>query len=129
MRVQGQNGGNNIEVSNASVAQKISERHNVHSAYGIGILRCFLSNVRVMMSIVYAAARAHCLPTKWTGTPPTGWPGLRPSAEWTGHIKCRGGTSPASGIDRRRALSAINAAPRGPEALCQAPPAGLRHGQ
>jgi hypothetical protein len=29
--------------------------------------------------------------------------------EWTGLIKCRGGTSPASGIDRRRALSAINA--------------------
>jgi hypothetical protein len=30
--------------------------------------------------------------------------------EWTGLIKCRGGTSPASGIDRRCALSAINAA-------------------
>src|SRR5688572_4644703 len=29
--------------------------------------------------------------------------------EWTWLIKCRGGTSPASGIDRRRALSAINA--------------------
>jgi hypothetical protein len=36
--------------------------------------------------------------------------------EWTGLIKCRGGTSPASGMDRRRALSAINvevAQPRG----------------
>jgi hypothetical protein len=55
MRAQGHNGGNNIEVSNASVAQKISERPNVHSAYGIDILRCFLGNVQVMMSMVYAA--------------------------------------------------------------------------
>jgi hypothetical protein len=37
MRAQGQNGGNNIEVSNASVAQKFSEHHNVHNAYGIDI--------------------------------------------------------------------------------------------
>ena len=29
--------------------------------------------------------------------------------EWIGLIKCRGDTSPANGIDRRRALSAINA--------------------
>jgi hypothetical protein len=78
---QGQNGGNNIEVSNARVAQKISERHNVHSAYGIDILRCFLGNVQVMMSIVYAAARVHCLPMEWTDMPPAGWPGRRPSAE------------------------------------------------
>jgi hypothetical protein len=34
----------------------------------------------------------------------------RPPVEWTELIKCRGGTSPASGVDRRRALSAINAA-------------------
>jgi hypothetical protein len=88
MWAQGQNEGNNIEVTNASVAQKISERHHVHSADGIDILRCFLGNVRVMMSIVYAAAWAHCLPTEWTGTSPAGWPGLRPSAEWIGHIKC-----------------------------------------
>jgi hypothetical protein len=33
----------------------------------------------------------------------------RPSAEWTELIKCRGGTSPASGMDRRCALSVINA--------------------
>jgi hypothetical protein len=46
-----------------------------------------LSNARVMMSTVYAATRAYCLPTEWTGTPPAGWPGRRPSAEWTGHIK------------------------------------------
>jgi hypothetical protein len=32
----------------------------------------------------------------------------RPSAEWTGLIKCHGSTSPASGMDRRCALSAIN---------------------
>jgi hypothetical protein len=82
MWAQGQNGGNNIEVSNASVAQKIFERHNVR------ILRCFLGNVQVMMIIVYVAARAYCLPTEWTGTPPAGWPGRCSSAEWTGHIKC-----------------------------------------
>jgi hypothetical protein len=88
MQAQGQNRGNNIEVSNDSVAQKVFECHNVHSAYGIDILCCFLGNVRVMMSIVYAAARAYCLPTKWTGTLPAGWPGHRPSAERTWHIKC-----------------------------------------
>jgi hypothetical protein len=49
---------------------------------------CFLGNARVMMSIVYAGARAYCLPVEWTGTPPAGWPGRRPSAEWTGLIKC-----------------------------------------
>jgi hypothetical protein len=59
MQAQGQDRGNNIEVSNASVAQKISERHNVHSEYGIDILRCFLGNVPVMMSIVYTTARAY----------------------------------------------------------------------
>jgi hypothetical protein len=85
---QGQNGGNNIEVSNVCVAQKISERHNVHSAYDIDTLRCFLGNVRVMMNIAYAVARAHCLSMEWIGTPPAGWPGRRPSVEWTGQIKC-----------------------------------------
>jgi hypothetical protein len=51
------------------------------------------------------------------------------ACQWSGRlIKCRGGTSPASVIDRRCVLSTINAAPRGPEALRQAPPAGLRHG-
>jgi hypothetical protein len=49
---------------------------------------CSLGNVRVMMSIVYAAAWAYCLPTEWIDTPPARWPGRRPSAEWTGHIKC-----------------------------------------
>jgi hypothetical protein len=44
---------------------------------------CSLGNVRMMMSIVYAAARAYCLPTEWTGTPPVGWPSRHPSAEWT----------------------------------------------
>jgi hypothetical protein len=28
-----------------------------------------------MMSTVYAAARAYCLPPERTGTPPAGWPG------------------------------------------------------
>jgi hypothetical protein len=39
------------------------------------------------------------------------------------------GTSPVSRVDRRRVLSAINVETRGLEALRQAPPAGLRHGQ
>ena len=47
-----------MEVSNASVAQKISERHNVCSAYNVDMPRCLLGNARVMMSTVYAAARA-----------------------------------------------------------------------
>jgi hypothetical protein len=38
------------------------------------------------MSVVHATAGAYCLPTEWTGTPPAGWPGRRPSAEWTGLI-------------------------------------------
>jgi hypothetical protein len=42
---------------------------------------CSLGNVRMMMSIVYAAARLYCLPTEWTGTPPAGWPSRRMSAE------------------------------------------------
>jgi hypothetical protein len=37
--------------------------------------------------------------------------------ELTGLIKCRGGTSPASGIDRRHVLSAINAAATRPRGL------------
>jgi hypothetical protein len=46
------------------------------------------------------AEAAHCLPV-----------------EWTGLIKCRGGTSPASGMDRRRVLSAINAEAARPRGL------------
>jgi hypothetical protein len=90
--------------------------------------RSFTGNVRVMMSTVYATAWAYFLPPERTGTPPAGWPGRRPSLEWTGHIKCGGGTSLVSGVDRaylmlrrhitcqldrRRASSAINAWPRG----------------
>jgi hypothetical protein len=37
--------------------------------------------------------------------------------EWTGLIKCQGGTSPASGFDRRHALSAINAEAAQPRGL------------
>jgi hypothetical protein len=37
--------------------------------------------------------------------------------EWTGLIKCQGGTSPANGMDRRRALSAINAEVAWPRGL------------
>jgi hypothetical protein len=76
------------EVTNACHARVISECHNVRSAYSIDIPRRILGNARVMMSIVYAAARAYCLPMEWIGTPPAGWPGRRLPAEWTGHIKC-----------------------------------------
>jgi hypothetical protein len=76
------------EVTTTCNARVISERHNVCSAYSIDIPRCLLGNVRVMMSVVYAAARAYYLPMEWTGTPPARWPGRHPSAEWTGHIKC-----------------------------------------
>jgi hypothetical protein len=94
-----------------SLSAIISVVHTVLISWG-----STLGNARVMMSVVHAAAWAYCLPTKWTGTPPAEWPGRRPSAEWTGHIKCRaahrmpvewtglikcwGGTSPASGVDR-----------------------------
>jgi hypothetical protein len=49
---------------------------------------CFLSNARVMMSIVYAVAWLYCLPMEYTGTPPAGWPSLCLPVELTGLIKC-----------------------------------------
>jgi hypothetical protein len=61
---RGKTEGIHIEVSNACVAQKISERHNVRSAYSVDMPRCLLGNARVMMSIVYAVAWAYCLPTE-----------------------------------------------------------------
>jgi hypothetical protein len=61
---------------------------------------CFLGNVRVMMSVVHAAVWAYRMPMEWTGTPPTEQTGRRLPAEWIGLIKCEGGTSPASGMDR-----------------------------
>jgi hypothetical protein len=77
-----------MPVTNAGNARVISERHNVCSPYSIDMSHCFLGNARVMMSIVYAVARAYCLPVEWTGTPPARWPSRRPSAEWTWLIKC-----------------------------------------
>jgi hypothetical protein len=70
---------------------------------------CFLGNVRVMMSVVHAAVWACRLPVEWTGTPPVEWTDRRLPAEWTGLIKYRGGTPPASGMDKQRALPSINA--------------------
>jgi hypothetical protein len=61
---------------------------------------CFLGNVRVMMSIVHAAVWVYRLLMEWTGTPPAERTGRRLPAEWTGLIKCGGGTSPVSGMDR-----------------------------
>jgi hypothetical protein len=60
---------------------------------------CFLGNARVMMSIVRAVVWMCCLPMEWTGMPPAEWTARRLPAEWTGLIKCRGGTSPDSGMD------------------------------
>jgi hypothetical protein len=79
---------------------------------------CFLGNMRVMMSVVHAVVWACRLPVEWTSTPPAEWTGCRLPEEWTGrHLpeewiglnKCKGDTPPASGMDRRRALSLINA--------------------
>jgi hypothetical protein len=57
-----------------------------------------------MMSIVHAAVWAYCLPVEWTGTSPAEWTSRRQPAEWTGLIKCGGGTSPASGMDRAQLM-------------------------
>ena len=70
---------------------------------------CFLGNMRVLMSIVHVAVWACRVPAEWTSTPSMEWTGRRLPVEWIGLINCRGGTSPVSGMDRRRALSAINA--------------------
>ena len=51
----------------------------------------FLGNVRVMMSVVHAAAWACCLPAEWTGTPPAGWIGRRLPVDRS---------PPVSGMDR-----------------------------
>jgi hypothetical protein len=61
------------------------------------------------MGVVHATVWACRLPVEWTGTPPAEWTDHRLSVEWTGLIKCGGGTPPASGLDRRRVLSSINA--------------------
>jgi hypothetical protein len=84
------------------------------------------------MSIVYAAVRAYYLPPERMGMPPAGWPGHRPSVEWTEHIKCWDGTSLISGsdraylmlgrhitckLDKRHASSTINAEAARPRGL------------
>jgi hypothetical protein len=71
---------------------------------------CFLGNVRVMMSIAHAAVWVCCLLVEWPSMSPVERTGRRLPAEWTGLIKCGGGTSPASAMDRWRVLSSINAA-------------------
>jgi hypothetical protein len=93
-----------IEVSNVSTPEQspgamISVVHTVLICGG-----CFLGNARVMMSIMHAAVWAYCLPVEWTGTPPAEWTGHRLPAEWIGLIKCGGGTSPASRMDRAQLM-------------------------
>jgi hypothetical protein len=51
------------------------------------------------MSVAHVAVWTRRLPMDWTGTPPAGWFGRCPPEEWTWLIKCRGGTSPDSGMD------------------------------
>jgi hypothetical protein len=63
----------------------------------------FLGNVRVMMGVVHEAVWVCSLPVELTVMPPVGWTGRCLSAEWTGLIKCGGGTSLASGMDRHAA--------------------------
>ena len=70
---------------------------------------CFLGNMRVMMSVVHVTVWECRLPVEWAGTPPAEWIGRHLPAEWTCLNKCRGGTPPASGMDRQHALSSINA--------------------
>jgi hypothetical protein len=76
------------EVTNACNAWAISSA--IMSVVHIVLIfrGCSFGNARVMMSIVYAAARAYYLQVEWTGMPSAGWPGRCPSAEWTGLIKC-----------------------------------------
>jgi hypothetical protein len=76
------------EITNAYNAWAISERHNVRSPYSIDMSRLLPRYARVMMSVVHATVWMCRLPMEWTGTPPAGWSGHRPSAEWTGLIKC-----------------------------------------
>jgi hypothetical protein len=91
---------------------------------------CLLGNARVMMS-----ATAWCTACQRNGQARRLQDGLvaarqrsghgslnaevahRLPVEWTGLIKCRGGTSPASGMDRRSALSTINAEATRPRGL------------
>jgi hypothetical protein len=70
------------------------------------------------MGIVHAVVWACYLPVEWTGTPSAEWIGRRLPAEstgrrlpteWIGLNKCGGGTPPVNVMDRRHALSAINA--------------------
>jgi hypothetical protein len=60
---------------------------------------CFLSNVRVMMSVVHVAVWSCRLPMEWTGTLPV---------EWTGLNKCRGSTPPAGRMDRSLSASGMD---------------------
>jgi hypothetical protein len=84
-------------------------RPDVRSPHSIDMRRLLPWYVRVMMGVVHVAVWACRVPAEWTSTPPMEWTGRRLPVEWIGLIKCRGGTSPVSGMDRRRALSAINA--------------------
>jgi hypothetical protein len=81
--------------------------------------------MRVITRVVHAAVWAYRLPMEWqarrlqnglvAACQRNGQVSLNVEAthrlqvEWIGLNKCRGGTPPASGMDRRRALSAINA--------------------
>jgi hypothetical protein len=77
-----------IEVTNASTPEQ-SPGAMISVVHAILICcDCFLSNTRVMMSVVHVASWAYCLPVEWIGTPPAEWTGRRLPVEWTGLIKC-----------------------------------------
>jgi hypothetical protein len=88
-----------IEVTNASTPEQSPGAMISVVHAGLICCGCFLGNARVMMRIVHAAVWMYCLPMEWTGTSPVEWTGHRLPAEWTGLNKCRGDTSPASGMD------------------------------
>jgi hypothetical protein len=68
------------------VASAISLRPDIRGLRSIGVQRKPPWLRTSEDETVYAAARSYCLSPEWTGTTPAGWPGRRPSAEWTGHI-------------------------------------------
>ena len=70
------------------VASAISLRPDIRSLRSIGVQRKL--HWQRMSDDEHSVCRtlAYCLPPERAGTSPTGLPGHRPSAEWTGHIKC-----------------------------------------
>jgi hypothetical protein len=86
-----------------------------------------LGNAQVMMSAARATTQAYCWPTEIDRHATAGWLGRRLPAERRGRIKCRRGTSPVSGVVRRRVFSALNAGAVRPRGPTLGPSRSLRH--